>query len=46
MQRRLIRLRKQMTVTGDQYIRGGGHLQTSAASSDKLHQSRTSHIIK
>ena len=34
MQTRLIRLRKQMTVTGDRHIRGGGwgHIQTSAAS--------------
>ena len=32
MQRRLIRLRTQMTVTGDQYIRGWGHIYTSAAS--------------
>ena len=40
MQRRLIRLRKQMTVTGDQYIRGGDIFKLVQPPSDKLHQSR------
>ena len=41
-----LRLRKQMSVTGDRYPRGGGDIfKLVAAASDKLHQSRTSHII-
>ena len=47
MHRCLIHLRNQMTVTGDQYIRGGGGdiFKLEQPPSDKLHQSRTNHII-